>query len=116
MTRTATRSREMAVTRGRPIRAERAHRFSSEGPNQSMDRGGDAFDDFVRRVRVEVDAHLVGWLETKVVRSRTRGADVESVARAIQVLVARGGKRLRPALLGASYEGCGGEGGSAAVV
>jgi geranylgeranyl diphosphate synthase type I len=74
----------------------------------------DAFLSFVARVRGEVDAWLAPWLDAKVVHAGERGGDVASVADALRSLVKRGGKRLRPALLGAAFEGCGG--GSSATV
>ncbi|HEY3821614.1 MAG TPA: polyprenyl synthetase family protein [Polyangiaceae bacterium] len=76
----------------------------------------DAFGQFVARVRAEVDARLAPWLDARVSRAASRGADVETVADAVRSLVMRGGKRMRAVLLAAAYEGCGGEGGSLAVV
>ncbi|HEX3344005.1 MAG TPA: polyprenyl synthetase family protein, partial [Polyangiaceae bacterium] len=75
----------------------------------------DAFDRFVARVRGEVDGRLGPWLDARVAEARSRGSDVEAVADAVRALVVRGGKRMRPVLLAAAYEGCGGEGGSPAV-
>jgi geranylgeranyl diphosphate synthase type I len=76
----------------------------------------DAFGQFVARVRAEVDARLGAWLDARVAVARSRGSDVELVADAVRSLVMRGGKRMRAVLLAASYDGCGGDGGSLAVV
>jgi geranylgeranyl diphosphate synthase type I len=67
------------------------------------------FEEFVARVRSEVDASLSEWLEGRVVQAASRGPDVEAVADAVRQLVLRGGKRLRPVLLAAAFEACGGE-------
>ena len=67
------------------------------------------FEEFVARVRSEVDASLSEWLEGRVVQAASRGPDVEAVADAVRQLVMRGGKRLRPVLLAAAFEACGGE-------
>ena len=75
----------------------------------------DAFGEFVARVRAGVDARLAPWLDARVSKARSRGADVEAVAGAVRSLVLRGGKRVRAVLLAASYEACGGEGGAPAV-
>jgi geranylgeranyl diphosphate synthase type I len=75
----------------------------------------DAFGRFVALVRGEVDARLAPWLEGRVALARSRGADVAAIADAVRALVMRGGKRMRAVLLAASYEACGGEGGSLAV-
>ena len=76
----------------------------------------DVFGRFVARVRGQVDAWLASWLEARIEIARRRGPAVHAVAEAMAELVLRGGKRLRPALLAASYEACGGEGGADAVV
>jgi geranylgeranyl diphosphate synthase type I len=77
---------------------------------------GDAFGPYVARVRAGVEARLGPWLDSRVEQARSSGADVEAVADAVRSLVMRGGKRMRAALLAASYDGCGGEGGCPAVV
>jgi geranylgeranyl diphosphate synthase, type I len=76
----------------------------------------DAFDRFVAETRTQVDAWLGPWLASRVDEARDRGAAVEAVAAAGRDLVLRGGKRLRAALLAATYQACGGPGGGAAVV
>jgi geranylgeranyl diphosphate synthase type I len=76
----------------------------------------DPFGAFVVRIRAQVEGRLAEWLEERVAEANRRGADVGAVADAIRKLTMRGGKRMRPVLLAASYEGCGGEGGSASVV
>jgi geranylgeranyl diphosphate synthase type I len=76
---------------------------------------GDPFTPFVARVRDEVEGRLVGWLDGRVAEAKLRGQDVGAVADAVRQLTMRGGKRMRPVLLAAAYEGCGGDGGSARV-
>ena len=77
--------------------------------------GRDAFASFVTRVRAQVEAGLAAWLDHRVAAATRRGADVGAVADAVRQLALRGGKRMRPVLLAAAYEACGGEGGSATV-
>jgi geranylgeranyl diphosphate synthase type I len=73
------------------------------------------FGQFVARVRERIESRLAPWLEARVSEARARGADVGVVADGVRQLTLRGGKRLRPALLAAAYEACGGEGGADAV-
>jgi geranylgeranyl diphosphate synthase type I len=68
-----------------------------------------SFEEFVARVRAQVDAHLAPWLEARVAEAARRGREVEAVADAVRGLVLRGGKRLRAVLAAAAYEACGGE-------
>jgi geranylgeranyl diphosphate synthase type I len=75
-----------------------------------------AFEQFVARVRSDVDVRLTGWLDARVTDARSRGEDVAAVADAVRQLVLRGGKRMRAVLLAAAYEGCQGPGGFATVV
>jgi geranylgeranyl diphosphate synthase type I len=74
------------------------------------------FHAFATHVRVDVDEALAPWLSQRVAEAKRRGPDVESVADAIGHLVLRGGKRMRPVLLVAAFEACGGQGGTAAVL
>ncbi len=85
-------------------------------PEDGAFGAGDDFHAFARRVRAEVDEALVPWLRQRVAEAQRRGPDVESVADAIGRLVLRGGKRMRPVLLAASFEACGGQGGTSAVL
>jgi len=75
----------------------------------------DGFELFTADVRSRTDARLATWLEARTVAARGRGPDVEAVADAVRQLVMRGGKRVRPVLLVAAFEACGGEGGVDAV-
>ncbi|HEY8040738.1 MAG TPA: polyprenyl synthetase family protein [Polyangiaceae bacterium] len=75
-----------------------------------------AFEQFVARVRAQVDARLSRWLDVRLTEGRARGSDVEAVAGAVRELALRGGKRMRAVLLAAAYEACGGKGGAQAVV
>ncbi|HEX9622422.1 MAG TPA: polyprenyl synthetase family protein [Polyangiaceae bacterium] len=54
-------------------------------------------------VRRDVDARLLSFLDTKVAEIEPLGEDVTALARAIRDLAARGGKRLRPALLATGF-------------
>jgi geranylgeranyl diphosphate synthase type I len=73
------------------------------------------FESFVAGVRAQVEGRLSPWLEARVADGRSRGADVEAVADAVRRLALRGGKRMRAVLLGAAFQGCGGEGSVAAL-
>jgi len=73
------------------------------------------FQLFVAEVRGQVERRLAGWLDERVAEARARGSAVGIVADAVRQLALRGGKRMRPVLLAASYEACGGQGGSEAV-
>ncbi|MGA2448058.1 MAG: polyprenyl synthetase family protein [Polyangiaceae bacterium] len=70
-----------------------------------------AFDELAARVRVELDAILRPWLESRVDRARGLGPDVQDLANAIRDLALRGGKRFRAILLVCAFGACGGEGG-----
>jgi geranylgeranyl diphosphate synthase type I len=76
----------------------------------------DGFELFVATVRSRTDAGLGSWLEARITEARRLGPDVEAVADAVRQLAIRGGKRLRPMLLVAAYEGCEGQGGVEAVL
>ena len=73
------------------------------------------FQLFVAEVRGQVERRLAGWLDERVAEARARGSAVGIVADAVRQLALRGGKRMRPVLLAASYEACGGQGGGEAV-
>ena len=76
----------------------------------------DEYDLFVARVRSGTSDRLATWLQSRVAEARRRGADVEVVADAVAQLALRGGKRMRPVLLVAAYEGCEGQGSVDAVL
>jgi geranylgeranyl diphosphate synthase type I len=75
----------------------------------------DPFAMFVTRVRAQVEGRLASWLDERVASATQRGAAVAAVADALRQLTMRGGKRMRPVLLAAAYEGCAGEGGCTSV-
>lgn len=54
-------------------------------------------------VRRDVDARLLSYLDAKTVEVAALGEDVAALCRAIRDLAARGGKRLRPALLATGF-------------
>jgi geranylgeranyl diphosphate synthase type I len=56
-------------------------------------------------VQREVEGRLLGFLDAKLEASRGRGQEVTDLFTSIYDLCARGGKRLRPALLLAAYRG-----------
>ena len=74
------------------------------------------FAAFAGRVREHVDAELASFVALRVAAARMHGGDVKIVVDALAALATRGGKRIRPVLLAASYEACGGEGGAERVV
>jgi len=78
---------------------------------------GDAetYKAYARTIKTDVDARLATFLEDRVTWAATFGTDVGHVVDAFRSLAVRGGKRLRPVLLAASYEACGGEGDGRAV-
>ncbi len=78
--------------------------------------GPTTFATFVLRVRALVEERLGAWLALRVAEAQARGDEVGVVADAVRVLTMRGGKRMRPVLLAAAFEGCGGSGGSASIV
>lgn len=68
-----------------------------------------AFTGLVERIRTRVESALISlWVENRSAASRF-GIDVERTVAAAQDLCMRGGKRMRAALLAASYQACGGE-------
>ena len=75
-----------------------------------------AFAAFSARVRVSVDTELSAFVARRVVAARAHGGDVQAVVDALAALATRGGKRVRPVLLAAAYQACGGEGGAERVV
>jgi geranylgeranyl diphosphate synthase type I len=106
-----------AVTRASPPHGNHAIDGAVMGAKEGAegDAPGEDFRRFVADVRGHVDALAAAWLDARMREVRLQGADVEAAAEAVRSLVLRGGKRMRAVLLAASYEACGGEGGSAAV-
>jgi geranylgeranyl diphosphate synthase type I len=74
------------------------------------------FSEFLRQTRSEVEARLASWVQERSARFGDEAPAVAAVLAAVRELTLRGGKRFRPALLAAAYEGCGGEGGASRVV
>jgi geranylgeranyl diphosphate synthase type I len=91
-------------------RHEGATTEQTAGPTMPND-----FEQYVRRVRGQVEERLHRWLDARVIEARRHGPDVEAVADSIARLSLRGGKRMRAVLLALAYEACGGEGGAEAV-
>jgi geranylgeranyl diphosphate synthase type I len=83
------------------------------GARQGMQ---DEYELFSSRVRWGTHARLTTWLQERVGEAQGRGTDVFAVADAVQQLALRGGKRMRPVLLVAAYEGCAGEGSLDAIL
>jgi geranylgeranyl diphosphate synthase type I len=69
-----------------------------------------AFGALAADVKTHVDAALGAWLGPRVAAAAGVSAEVGAAAEAVERLAVRGGKRLRAALIGASYAACGGEG------
>jgi geranylgeranyl diphosphate synthase type I len=63
---------------------------------------------FLAHVKRGIDARLVWHLAAARARAAEAGPSAEVLARAIEDLVHRGGKRFRPALLAAAWVACGG--------
>ncbi len=72
-----------------------------------------AFAALGAEVRQAVEARLVELFAARGAEAGRYGADVGALFGAVRELTMRGGKRLRPALLVASYRACGGEPGAA---
>jgi len=67
------------------------------------------FEPFRHEVKALVDAALASWLYPHAAEAHAIGADAASMHDAVASLALRGGKRLRPVLLVASYVACGGQ-------
>lgn len=74
----------------------------------SSPREREAFRTLLDVVRRRVDERLPAWLAPKVLAANAVSAEVGAVAEAVSTLAVRGGKRMRPALLGAAYQAFGG--------
>jgi geranylgeranyl diphosphate synthase type I len=74
-----------------------------------------AFERLRVEVKAAVDAGLASFLDARANDVRDLGADLAATLDATRALALRGGKRLRPVLLAAAYEACGGAGGAKAV-
>ena len=110
----------LSTPHGSPSAPDR-NRTSSAGPRVTAHpapKGPEwsAFAQFSARVRERVDAELGAFVARRVVSARVHGGDVQAMVDALAALAMRGGKRLRPVLLAAAYEACGGEGGAERVV
>ncbi len=70
----------------------------------------ESFAGLLGDVRVHVDAALATWLEPRVASAAHVSAEVGAAAECVQGLAVRGGKRMRAALVAASYVACGGVG------
>ncbi len=77
---------------------------------------GVSFGAYAKRVRVELEAELERWLDQERSLARALHPEAGVVVDAMSELCTRGGKRFRAVLVAASYEACGGEGGSTQVV
>ncbi len=76
---------------------------------RAMGATTEELEQFTARVRSQLERRLSPWLEDRIAEARDRGADVGAVAEAIGQLALRGGKRMRPVLLAAAFEACGGD-------
>jgi geranylgeranyl diphosphate synthase type I len=88
---------------------------SPEGPRAApLDPPGTprrptAFAELAGEVRHAVDAKLREVLDAALAESAVHGPEVVAPLEALRALALRGGKRLRPVLLAAAFEACGGE-------
>ncbi len=76
----------------------------------------EAYANFAASCRTSVDEALSSWLAPRVAAAVALGEHTGSVAKAMEALALRGGKRVRAVLLSAAYEGIGGEGGYSRVM
>ncbi|HEU4412182.1 MAG TPA: polyprenyl synthetase family protein [Polyangiaceae bacterium] len=79
---------------------------AARGP--AAGEAGEAFAALGARVRAAVEARLGALFEARRREAGRYGGDVSALLDAVRELTMRGGKRLRPALLVASYRACGG--------
>lgn len=73
-----------------------------------MTPASDAFTALCTAVRARLDEALAGWLAGRVAEAAGVSAEVHAAAKAAEGLTLRGGKRVRAALVGASWLACGG--------
>ncbi len=78
--------------------------------------GAQSFAALARTTKADVDAALLSLAKTQTDRATALSPELSAVIGALFELATRGGKRLRPALLAASYVATGGEGGARAVL
>lgn len=79
---------------------------AARGP--ALGEAGEAFGALGARVRASVEARLDALFEARLAEAGRYGDEVLAMLSAVRDLTMRGGKRLRPALLVASYRACGG--------
>lgn len=66
------------------------------------------FEAYVDEVRAELGIELERWLEPRVAHAHSIGLAPGIAAEELSALTRRGGKRVRAALVGVGFEGCGG--------
>ncbi|MCL2724576.1 MAG: polyprenyl synthetase family protein [Polyangiaceae bacterium] len=80
--------------------------LSCDADYRSASRDREAFSLLLDAVRSDVDAELASWLKPRVLAAAQISGDVFAVAKAIERLALRGGKRMRAALIAAAYASC----------
>ncbi|WP_394850100.1 polyprenyl synthetase family protein [Pendulispora brunnea] len=68
-----------------------------------------SFGDFAHTIKEAVDRELPRWLAPHVAKAKELGGTAFAVSDAIAQFVTRGGKRVRPVLMGAAFEAYGGQ-------
>ena len=87
-----------------------AHGADRSTPEPRQPRRVESFGELVSEVRRAVEARLSQLLDSAVDEVRPCGPDAALAIDGLRALCMRGGKRFRPVLVGAAYEGCGGDG------
>jgi geranylgeranyl diphosphate synthase type I len=79
-------------------------------PSAVLATGGEAFSMRVAGFRQRFDAHLAGWLEERLATLGGETPEARELGETVAGLARAGGKRLRPALVEATWRACGGDG------
>lgn len=74
-----------------------------------------SFSETLEIVRHQVDRRLAVWLESRLASAAGVSAEVLAAAQAIERLALRGGKRMRAALVAASFDACSADGAAASA-
>lgn len=86
-----------------------SHGMPRPSPTEDSVRSArESFATLLGDVREHVDGALATWLEPRVASAAHVSAEVGAAAACVQGLAVRGGKRMRAALVAASYVACGG--------
>lgn len=91
---------------------EKARSIAASKRDSSLKSKGDGapengFLALLEEIRGDIEARLLGFLDSAIDEASTHGPDVEAMVAAVRDLCLRGGKRLRPALLVAGFRATG---------